>query len=245
SGPAGALGDIGTALFAVIGILAALRHRDQTGRGQHIDVAMLDSMIAMTDIVTNFWSMGLHLSASHGDPDATAMVIMDGFKANDGWFVMQVGREHQFAALMELVSAPELLADERLNNRSGWARHVNDLIRPAVERWSVNRSRVEACEALGRAGIAAGPCFAPPEVINDAHVALRHMTVELDLPETVKLPGGGPVLTPASPIKFSDIPEDDLRRVPWLGEDTDRILSEELGLSRAEIDELRVAGVVS
>jgi crotonobetainyl-CoA:carnitine CoA-transferase CaiB-like acyl-CoA transferase len=56
--PAGALGDISSALFAVIGILAALRHRESTGRGQQVDVAMLDSMIAMTDVITNFWSLG-------------------------------------------------------------------------------------------------------------------------------------------------------------------------------------------
>ena len=245
AGPAGALGDIGTALFAVIGILAALRHRDQTGRGQHVDVAMLDSMIAMTDIVTNFWSMGLHLSAAHGDPNDAPVVIMDGFKANDGWFVMQVGREHQFAALMELVGAPELIIDERLKERSGWARHVDDLIRPAVERWSATRSRVEACETLGRAGIAAGPCFSGPEVIDDEHVALRGMTVALDLPPGVENPGGGPVLTPASPIKFSDIPDDDLRRVPWLGENTDEVLAEQLGLSADEIAALRDEGVIS
>ena len=57
--PVGALGDISSALFGVIGILAALRHRDRTGLGQYVDIAMFDSMLAMTDIVTNFWSMGI------------------------------------------------------------------------------------------------------------------------------------------------------------------------------------------
>ena len=56
--PVGALGDIGSGLYAVIGVLAALRHRDATGEGQHVDIAMLDAMVAMTDIVTNFWSLG-------------------------------------------------------------------------------------------------------------------------------------------------------------------------------------------
>src|SRR6185436_4170617 len=70
--PAGALGDIGTSLFGVIGVLAALRHRDATGEGQHVDVAMLDSMVAMTDLVTNFWSMGAR--------EQRANLIMDGFE---------------------------------------------------------------------------------------------------------------------------------------------------------------------
>ncbi len=97
--PMGALGDIGSGLYAVIGVLAALRHRDTTGLGQHIDIAMLDAMVALTDLVTNFWSLGFH----GGD---VAPLIMDGFRANDGWFIIQVGREPQFAQLAELVGEP-------------------------------------------------------------------------------------------------------------------------------------------
>src|SRR3546814_14916669 len=71
--PAGALGDIGSGLFAVIGVLAALRHRDATGEGQHVDIAMLDSMVALTDIVTSLWSLGLR----SGEPGPR---IMHGFR---------------------------------------------------------------------------------------------------------------------------------------------------------------------
>ena len=82
--PAGALGDIGTGLFATIGVLAALRHRDATGKGQLVDVAMYDSLLSLTDLVTNFWSMGLR---TKGSP-----LIIDGFRASDGWF--EIGRAH-------------------------------------------------------------------------------------------------------------------------------------------------------
>jgi len=64
--PVGALGDISSALFAIIGVLAALRHRDHTGVGQYVDIAMLDAMIAMTDVVTNFWSMGVRPERGRG-----------------------------------------------------------------------------------------------------------------------------------------------------------------------------------
>ena len=64
--PVGALGDISSALFAVIGVLAALRHRDRTGEGQYVDIAMLDAMVAMTDIVTNFWSLGVRPEPEQG-----------------------------------------------------------------------------------------------------------------------------------------------------------------------------------
>lgn len=108
--PAGALGDIGSALYGVIGVLAALRHRDQHGEGQYVDIAMLDSMIAMTDVVTNFWSLGRR----PGDEPA---LISSGFEASDGWFVMQVGREHQFERLANVVGCPEWLTDPRFATR--------------------------------------------------------------------------------------------------------------------------------
>ncbi|MCB0971871.1 MAG: CoA transferase, partial [Acidimicrobiales bacterium] len=92
--PVGALGDISTALFATVGILAALRHRERTGEGQHVDVAMLDSMVAMTDLVMNLWSLG-----ARPDGDTPLGLICEGFRCSDGYVVMQVVREHQFAKL--------------------------------------------------------------------------------------------------------------------------------------------------
>ena len=95
--PVGALGDISTALFAVIGVLAALRHRDATGLGQRIDMAMYDATVAMTDIVPNFYSLGWERQPS------PVPYLITSFKAKDGWFVMQMVREHQFLALADLL----------------------------------------------------------------------------------------------------------------------------------------------
>jgi len=113
--PVGALGDISSGLFAVIGVLAALRHRDRTGQGQYVDVAMLDAVLSMTDIVTNFWSLG-----QEREPDPPPM-ILDTFKAADGFFVMQLVRDHQFERLAEVVGCPEWLDDPRFAQRTGWA----------------------------------------------------------------------------------------------------------------------------
>ena len=113
--PVGALGDIGSALYAVIGVLAALRHRDATGSGQHVDIAMLDAMVAMTDLVTNFWSLGLR-------DGAAAPLIMHGFRASDGWFIIQVGREPQFATLAELVGRARLAHRPPVRHATGLGR---------------------------------------------------------------------------------------------------------------------------
>ena len=231
--PVGALGDIGTALFAVVGVLAALRHRDRTGAGQHVDVAMLDSLLAITDLVTNFWSMGLR-------GGELGPLIMHGFRAGDGWFVMQVGREHQFARMAELIGHAEWVDDERFATRQGWIDHLDRVIRPAIEAWAAGRTMVEACRAMSTAGVAAGPCFSDEQVVADPHVAARHMLVEVPRTDGVDQP----VLVPGNPVKLSAVADGPDTRVPWLGEHTDDVLAAELGLDDGERARLRAEGVI-
>jgi formyl-CoA transferase len=232
--PVGALGDIGAALYAVIGIQAALRQRDRTGRGQLVDIAMLDAVVAMTDIVSNFWSLGLR-------GGNLAPLIMHGFRANDGWFIVQVGREPQFATLAELVGQPGWPTDPRFATRQGWIEHLDDVIRPAVETWAADKTRLAACEALSAAGIAAGPCFTDDEVVADPHLAMRDMLVELPRTDGV----ADPVLIPGNPVKISGVAEGPETRIPWLGEHTDEVLTTELGLAASELATLRASGVIA
>jgi crotonobetainyl-CoA:carnitine CoA-transferase CaiB-like acyl-CoA transferase len=231
--PVGGLGDIGTSLFGVIGVLAALRHRDLTGEGQYVDVAMLDSMVAMTDLVANFWSMGLR--GGNLGP-----LIIHGFEASDGWFILQIGREHQFAQLARTIGHSEWLDDPRLASRQGWIDHLEDVIRPAVEKWASSRTKLEVCQQLSASGIAAGPCFSDEEVVHDPHLAAHRMLVELPRTDAVEQP----VLIPGNPIKLSKVTEGPDVRVPWLGEHTDEVLRDELGLSDVDLAELRSAGVI-
>ena len=231
--PVGALGDIGAALFATIGLLAALRHRDRTGEGQYVDIAMLDAVVAMTDIVMNFWSMGL-------GGGAPAALIMHGFQASDGWFIVQVGREAQFAKLAEIIGRPEWLDDERLASRAGWLAHLEDVIRPAIEAWASTRTRTEACHALAAAGIAAGPSLRDDELVDDPHVQARSMAVAVPRPDG----DGPPVLVPGNPVRLSKVAQGPEQRVPWLGEHTDEVLGADLGLTGDELASLRSAGVI-
>jgi crotonobetainyl-CoA:carnitine CoA-transferase CaiB-like acyl-CoA transferase len=233
--PAGALGDIGSSMFGVIGVLAALRHRDSTGEGQYVDVSMFDAMVSMTDIVTNFWSMGVR-------PDGPGpLLIMDGFRASDGWFIMQVGREHQFERLARLVGHPEWLEDPRFATRKGWREHLDTVIRPAVEEWASTRTKLDACHELSAAGVAAGPCNTASDVIADPHVEARNMLVEVPRTDGVD----DPVLVPGNPVKLSKMADGPETRVPWVGEHTDEVLRKELGLSDGDLAELRASGVIS
>jgi crotonobetainyl-CoA:carnitine CoA-transferase CaiB-like acyl-CoA transferase len=231
--PGGSLGDMGTSMFATVGILAALYQRDRTGIGQQIDVAMLDSTVAMTDIITNYWSLGMPGGA---DPP----IIMHGFKASDGWFILQVGRVQQFVSLARVVGHPEWITDPSLADRQGWYDAIETVIRPAVEKWAADKTKLESCRQLGDAGLAAGPCFRDDEVVVDPHLVSRDMLVEMDRPDGVDQP----VVFPNNPIRMSGMPEGLARRVPWFAEHTDEVLRNHLALDDATLAELHEEGVI-
>jgi crotonobetainyl-CoA:carnitine CoA-transferase CaiB-like acyl-CoA transferase len=233
--PVGALGDISAALFATVGVLAALRHRDLTGHGQYVDVAMLDSVVAMTDIVTNLWSLG-------ASARTVGQLILRGFRAKDGWFVLQVGREHQFEHLAHLIGRPEWLADDRFATRQGWIDHLDDVLRPAIEEWAGTMTKLDVCRVLAGAGIAAGPCFDDEEVARDPHLAARGMLVALPRPDG----SDRPVLVPGNPVRLSAVAESDaVPAVPWLGAHTDEVLRSELSLSDDDVAALRADRVIA
>ena len=234
--PVGALGDISSGLFAVIGILAALRHRDRTGEGQYVDIAMLDATVAMTDVVTNFWSLGVR-----PEPEKGLQVICEGFRASDGYVVAQIVRAPQFAKVAELVGHPEWIDDPRFATRAGWGPNLESVIRPAIDAWASQRTKLEAARELTAAGIAAGPSNNAPDVIADPHVAARNMLVEMPRTDGVQ----EPVLIPGNPVKLSKMAEGPETRVPWVGEHTAALLADELGLNDDAIDGLRERGVIT
>jgi crotonobetainyl-CoA:carnitine CoA-transferase CaiB-like acyl-CoA transferase len=236
--PVGALGDISSALFGTVGVLAALRHRDRTGEGQQIDVAMLDAVVAMTDIVTNLWSMGIH-----GSVEDEIKAIVDTFAAGDGYFVLQCVRPQHFTALAEVIGRSEWNADPRFATSAGWIDNMHE-VRSAIEAWAGPMTKVEAADALSAAGLASGPCLTPPEVIADPHVAARHMLVETPRPDD-PADEVGPVLVPGNPVKMSKVAEGPETRVPWLGEHTEDVLTAELALGDDELAKLRADGVIA
>ena len=232
--PLGGAGDIGSALYAVIGVMGALRQRDRTGRGQHVDIAMLDCMVAFTDLVTNFWSMGIA-------EREMAPQIMHSFRAGDGWFVLICFREYEFTRLADAIGHGEWRDDRRLATRQGWIDHMEDVLRPGIESWASSRTRMQVCSELGAAGVAAAPCFRAAEVVSDPHLAARDMLVEMDRTDGVEQP----VLIPGNPVRMSDVAIGPDRRPPWLGEHTDAVLATELGLSAAALAALRTSGVIA
>ena len=135
--------------------------------------------------------------------------ICDSFAASDGLFVMQVGREHQFERMARTIGHPEWLKDERFQTREGWRDHVEDTIRPAIEAWAANRTKLEAASALATDGIVAGPCFGADDLLGDPHVRSHNMVLTIDRPD-----GGESLHVAGNPIKLSKSREEPAERWP-------------------------------
>jgi len=231
---AGALGDNASALYALIGTLAALRQRDRTGRGQHVDVSMFDAMVAMTDMVPFMWSLGEPPSAA----TAGRTGLVAAFAAADGHFVVAIFRDHQFERLAHTIGQPGWCEDARFATREGWAQHRESVVRPAVEAWARDLSKLEASRRLAAVGIPAGPSNLAADLVADPHVALRDMLIEVPRDDAEQ-----PMLVVGNPVKLSAAPEGPISRFPGLGEHTDAVLRES-GVGEVELAALRRDGVI-
>jgi len=219
----------------VIGVLAALRHRERTGLGQLVDVALYDSMIAVSDMPPLLWSMG----APEKWAAAGWIGICAAFRASDGYFVIAVFREHQFERLAHAIGHPEWIGDARFATREDWARNREAIVRPALEAWARDKTKLEAARALCELGVVAGPSNSAEDLWNDPHVHQRDMLHEVPRPD-----GGRDLLVVGNPVKLSRVAEGPLASFPSLGEHTDAVLRETLGLADAEIARLREGGVI-
>jgi crotonobetainyl-CoA:carnitine CoA-transferase CaiB-like acyl-CoA transferase len=236
--PMAGLGDSAAGLFGVVGILAALRHRDAMGEGQYIDMAMYDAMISITDLLPNYWSLGLR---KEPEKELANPGILTGVRCADGWVALYIAREHQFERLARFVDRPEWLQDPRLATRLGWNAHLEDVLRPAIEAWTSALPKKEVARRLSEASITAAPCHSTEELIADPHVAERHMLVEVPRNDGVEQP----VLVAGNPIKMSKVAEGPEGWYPRLGEHTEALLRELLQLGDEDLRALREAGAIA
>jgi crotonobetainyl-CoA:carnitine CoA-transferase CaiB-like acyl-CoA transferase len=230
-----ALADILTGLYAAIAVLAGLAHRDRTGRGQHVDLALLDVQVAcLANQAMNYLASGVppgRLGNAHPN-----IVPYQSFRARDGHFVVAVGNDGQFQRLCDLLARPELAGDERFATNAGRVRHREILV-PMLQAAFAERDAADWLAGCAEAGIPAAPINDVGEVFADAQVV--HRGLRLDLPH----PLAGLVPLVASPLRMSETPPRYERPPPTLGQDTADVLVE-LGLDEAEIDRLREDGII-
>src|SRR6201988_4203818 len=231
-----AVADIFTGLYATIAILGALAHRDRTGLGQYIDLALLDTQVAvLANQSMNYLVTGVapqRLGNAHPN-----IVPYQVFAASDGHIIVAVGNETQFARMCEVIGRPDLASDERFATNAARVNHRAELI-AILQGIFVTRTMREWLEALERAGVPCGPINTVADVFADPQGQGRGL--KLDLPH----PSIGSVPSVANPIKYSMTPIDYRSAPPMLGADTDNILHEMLGITPEEIARLRKAGIV-
>ncbi|MDT8999796.1 CaiB/BaiF CoA-transferase family protein [Paucibacter sp. APW11] len=230
-----AVADLFTGLYATIAILAALRHAEATGQGQTIDMALLDTQVAMlANLGANYLCTG-KAPGRMGNAHAN-IVPYQVFEASDGHLILAVGNDKQFAKFCEIAGHPEWASDPRFANNASRVRHREALV-PMLAAVVATRPRQTWLDALEAVKVPCGAINNLAEVFADPQVQAREMTVAMDHPLSEQL------RLVASPMKLSATPVQYRRPPPLLGEHTAQVLAE-AGLSETEIARLRSVGVI-
>ena len=229
------LTDLGAGLFAVIGILAALRHRERTGVGQRVDTSLVDAGVALSvwEAVEYFSGIGMPtaLGSAH-----RMNAPYQAFRCTDGYITIGAANERLFRRLCEILEHPEWAAMPEFADNASRVRNRAALAE-RIEAITARRARAEWLRIFDEAEIPCGPINNYAEVFADPQVRAREMVVETDHPTL------GPQRMLGSPIKLSATPADPTRRAPLLGEHTGEVLREH-GVSDEEMAALRQVGAI-
>ncbi|KVZ31827.1 CoA-transferase [Burkholderia multivorans] len=226
-----AIADLATGLYSTIAVLAALAHRDRTGEGQYIDMALLDVQVALlANMNTNFLASGTPpVRWGNAHPN---IVPYQTFQTSDGWIIVAVGNDGQFRKFVEAGGRPELADDERFATNPARVRH-RDMLVPILAEMVKTRSKTAWIDALEAAGVPCGPINDLAEVFANEQVVARGM--EVALPH----PCGADVKLVRNPVRMSATPPDARTAPPLLGAHTDDVLRDMLGYDDARIAALK------
>jgi len=231
-----AVSDLFTGMYATSAILAALLHRQSSGRGQYIDLALLDVQVATLANLSSAYFASGEVPGRMGNAHQ-AIVPYHVFRASDEFLIVAVGNDSQFAKFCEVVGEPGWPRDERFATNPARVRNRDLLVGLIGERMKA-KTAAQWLAGLASAGVPSGPINNLAQVFADPQVRHRRMEVR------AAHPAAGEVRMVANPIKFSETPIPYDAPPPMLGEHTDAVLREVLGLSQAEIAALRADKVV-
>ena len=232
-----AINDVMTGMYTAVAVLSALRHRDLTGEGQHVDVGLLDVQVSwLANVASNYLVGGKvpqRLGTAH--PNTVPYQV---FPTADGFIIIAANNDRQFERLCEAADTPELLADPDFASNAQRV-HNRERLVPLIEAATRTRSTARWMEALEAAGVPCAPVNTIDEVFADPQIVARGMEIGMAHPlagEDVRLVG--------SPVGLSRTPVSYRRAPPTLGQHTDEVLAEMLDLSESERDALRSEGVI-
>ena len=231
-----AIADLAAGLFAAQGTLLALYARQRTGRGQHVDVAMLDSVAALLTYQAGIYFVTGAPSKRFGNAHPT-VAPYETFQAADGEVVLAVGNDDLWRKFCNVAGLEAHAADPRFTTNRERVRNYG-VLRPIVAEAFLRRTRAEWLDLLNEAGIPAGPVRNLHEVLTDEQLLAR------DMVHTLQHSVAGPVNVLGIPIKLSETGGAVRLPPPALGEHTEQVLTTDLGVPAPEVAALRAAGVV-
>ena len=233
---AGHMIDVMTGLYASVAVLAALVHRERTGQGQHIDLALLDVQVATLANQAANYLIGGTAPKRMGNAHPNIVPYQD-FPTADGYMIIAVGNDHQFRMLCETLGRPEWGSDERFVTNPQRVKYRSELI-ALIHSVTVTRTTDEWISQMGPAGVPCGPINTLDKVFADPQVQARGMRIDMAHPL------GGNVPLVANPINMSESPVRYLRPPPTLGEHTEEVLNRWLGVGPSEFAELRANKII-
>jgi formyl-CoA transferase len=213
-----AVADLFAGQNAAIAILAALQARTQTGRGQHLDISLFDSQVAMLANVASNFLLSDNLPKRYGNAHAN-IVPYQSFQASDTWFVVAVGNDRQFEKLSQVILNLDLASDPRFVANASRVQHREELL-TVLKPIFLTRTASEWLSMLESAGIPCGPINTLDKVFSMRQVEAREMLIHMEHPEI------GDLKLVGSPLKFSDTPVEYRLPPPGLGDNTEEILKE-------------------
>ncbi|AWB33202.1 CaiB/BaiF CoA transferase family protein [Orrella marina] len=231
-----AISDLTTGMYATFAILAAIEHRHISGKGQYIDMSLLDCTVSLTSYMSMNYFFSGEVPKRMGNVH-TNIVPYQVFRCKEGDIIMAVGNDSQFADMCRSVGLPELSEDPRFKVQSNRVRNRLELI-PILDKAMLQHTMLEWVEIFEKNNVPCGPIYTLDQVFEDEQVKHRHMKTELNHPLGVNVP------TVANPIRMSDTPIQLRKPAPLLGSSTEDVLKSELGLSDDQIKGLRDKGIL-
>jgi crotonobetainyl-CoA:carnitine CoA-transferase CaiB-like acyl-CoA transferase len=229
--------DLSTGLYATIAILAALNHRHATGKGQHIDLALLDTQVALLANQASNWMNGGMEPRRLGNQHPNTVPYQD-FVCADGSVLVALGNDRQFQQFTALIERPDLANDPRYTTSAG--RSINrDTLIAAMQESLRSWCAAELIAAMQAAGLPGGKVMTIPEILDDPQIAARGLV------HTMQRDDGTPVNVLGFPAVLSESPARYAKAPPRSGADTRAVLSDTCFLTNVEIDRLAAAGVIA